>query len=73
MTKCPNCKKEVTKLKKSWTYGVFNVDAYRCDCGTKFREYTSIHVIVAPTSENASKLEKHSFTLKLEKHGWVKI
>jgi hypothetical protein len=53
MAKCPNCKKELTKPKKSWTYGIFKVQAYLCDCGTDFREY--------------SKAGKHSFTLKLKK------
>ena len=38
MVKCPNCKKEM-KPKKSWSYWVFNVNAYSCDCGTKLREY----------------------------------
>ena len=57
---------------KSWTYGVFKVDAYSCDCGANFREYATIHVIVAPTSGKTPKLEKHSFMLKLEKGRWVK-
>jgi len=53
MVKCPNCKREVTK------YGQFTVQAYSCDCGTDFREYT--------------KAGKHSFTLKLKKgKGFVK-
>lgn len=47
------------KPKKSWTYGLFKVQAYSCDCGTDFREYT--------------KAGKHSFTLKLKKgKGFVK-
>ena len=73
MAKCPNCEKELTKPKKSWTYGVFRVDAYSCDCGAKFREYTTIHVIVARTSKNTPKLEKHGFILKLEKNTWIKV
>jgi len=59
MVECPNCKKELTKPKKSWSYGQFIVQAYSCNCGTRFREYT--------------KDGKHSFTLKLEKgRGFVK-
>jgi len=58
MANCPNCKKEITKPKKSWTYGIFKVDAYSCDCGIDFREYT--------------KAEKHIFTLKLKNGRWVK-
>jgi hypothetical protein len=53
MAKCPNCKKEISKPKKSWTYGIFKVDAYSCECGTVFREY--------------NKAGKHSFTLELQK------
>lgn len=53
MVKCPNCGKELTKSKKSWTYGVFKVQAYLCDCGTSFREYM--------------RAGKHSFTLKAKK------
>jgi hypothetical protein len=54
MTKCPNCKKEVTKPNKTWKYGQFTVQAYTCNyCKTQYREYT--------------KDGKHSFTLKLEK------
>ena len=60
MVKCPNCKKEIAKPKKSWTYGSFKVQAYSCDnCCTDFREYT--------------KAGKHSFTLRLkEGKGYVK-
>jgi hypothetical protein len=59
MAKCPNCKKELAKPKKTWTYGIFKVQAYSCDCGTDFREYT--------------KAGKHSFTLKLKKgKGFIK-
>jgi hypothetical protein len=59
MVKCPNCKKEHSKPRKTWKYGPFTVQAYSCDCGTDFREYT--------------KAGKHSFTLKLKKgKGFVK-
>jgi len=59
MVKCPNCKKELTKPKKTWTYGIFKVQAYSCDCGTDFREYV--------------REGKHSFTLKLQKgKGYIK-
>lgn len=59
MVKCPNCKKEHTKLRKTWKYGQFTVQAYSCDCGTDFREYT--------------REGKHSFTLKLKKgKGFIK-
>ena len=60
MVKCPNCKKEVNAPEKTWVYGQFAVQAYSCDCGTKFREYT--------------KDGKHSFMLKLRKgKGFVKV
>ena len=59
MAKCPNCKKELTNPKKSWTYGFLKVRAYSCDCGTDFREYT--------------RAGKYCFTLKLKKgYGFVK-
>jgi len=58
MVKCPNCKRELTKPKKTWTYGQFEVQAYSCECGTNFREYT--------------KDGKHSFTLQLKKGRFVK-
>ena len=59
MAKCPNCEKEIEKPAKTWTYGQFTVQAYACNCGTRFREYTT----------NG----KHSFTLKLQKgKGFVK-
>jgi DNA-directed RNA polymerase subunit RPC12/RpoP len=59
-TKCPNCKKEVSKPEKTWKYGRFNVQAYKCsNCSTQFRDYT--------------KNDKAAFTLKLEKgRGYVK-
>jgi hypothetical protein len=53
MAKCPDCKKEVSKPMKSWSYGIFKVEAYSCECGTVFREYT--------------KDGKHVFTLKHKK------
>jgi transposase-like protein len=40
MAKCPYCKKEMQKPKKSWKYGIFQVKAYTCsNCGTEFRDY----------------------------------
>jgi len=72
VAKCPSCKKELTKPVKSWTYGIFKVDAYSCDCDTDFREYTSIHVILVQTPKNTLKLEKHSFILELKKGRWIK-
>ena len=60
MVKCPNCKKEQDKPKKTWKYGQFTVEAYSCDCDTQFREYIT-------------KAGKHSFTLKLKKgKGFIK-
>ena len=60
MVKCPNCKKEVNTPEKTWKYGQFTVQAYSCDCGMRFREYT--------------KDGKHSFMLKLQKgKGYVKV
>jgi hypothetical protein len=59
MAKCPDCKKDIHKPKKSWNYGQFKVQAYSCECGTDFRDY--------------SKDGKHSFTLKHKKgKGFVK-
>jgi len=60
MVKCPNCKKEQAKPKKTWKYWQFNVQAYTCsNCKTEFREY--------------AKAGKHSFTLKLKKgKGYIK-
>ena len=60
MVTCPNCKKEVSKPEKTWTYEPFTVQAYSCDCGTDFREYT--------------KAGKHSFMLKVKKgKGFIKV
>jgi len=59
MVRCPNCQKEIGEEEKKWKYRQFQVQAYSCKCGTKFREYT--------------KAGKHSFTLKLKKgKGFVK-
>jgi hypothetical protein len=59
MVKCPACKKEFDKAKKTWKYGNFKVEAFACECGTDFREYTLGG--------------KHSFTLKHKKgKGYVK-
>ena len=41
MATCPNCRKEVTKLEKSWKFSKFDVQAFTCgNCGTRFREYS---------------------------------
>jgi len=60
MAKCPNCKKDLSKPEKTWTYGIFKVQAYSCDsCGMVFRDY--------------SQAGKHVFTLRLKKgKGFVK-
>jgi len=60
MTKCPKCKKELTKPKKTWKYGIYTVQAYLCDsCGAEFRDYL--------------RNGKYGFTLKLQKgKGYVK-
>lgn len=59
MTKCPDCKKEISKPEKSWKYGQFKVEVFSCECGTQFRDY--------------SKEGKHSFTLKAKKgKGFIK-
>ena len=73
VTKCPKCKKELTKPKNSWAYGVFKVNAYSCDCGANFREYTNIHIIEPPSSRDVPYLEKHSFKLILKRGKWVKV
>ena len=31
--------KEYQKYKKKWKYGRFDVEAFKCECGTDFREY----------------------------------
>lgn len=72
MARCVNCNRELIEADKSWTYGVFKVDAYSCDCGAKFNVYTAIHVIMGSGSGKGRKLEKHTFTLKCEKGKWVK-
>lgn len=72
MVECPSCKKDIMKPKKSWAYGIFKVDAYSCECGANFREYANIHIILAPTSGNTLRLEKHSFKLILKKGRWIK-
>jgi len=36
---CPICKKEIATPNKSWIYGHFKVNSYKCPCGAKFREY----------------------------------
>jgi hypothetical protein len=51
--KCPTCRKELGKPEKTWKYRDFRVEAYRCGCGTGFREYTL--------------KGKHSFFLKKSK------
>jgi len=53
MVKCPACKKEFEKHKKTWKYGQFDVKAYTCECETDFRGYTL--------------KGKHSFTLQKKK------
>lgn len=53
MGKCPDCMKEYKQHKKKWKYASFDVEAYTCECGTDFREYTS--------------KGKHSFTMKRKK------
>ena len=53
MANCPDCRKEFNKPEKTWTYRQFEVHAYSCDCGTRFREYI--------------RNGKHSFTLKARK------
>ena len=59
MVKCPNCEKGAKAPEKTWAYGPFEVKAYLCACGMKFREY--------------AKDGKHSFTLKRVKgKGYVK-
>jgi hypothetical protein len=50
MVKCPDCKREFDKAEKAWRYGQFDVEAYSCECGTDFRDY--------------SIRGKHSFFLK---------
>ena len=68
---CPKCNKNL-EPKKSWDYWMFRVDAYFCDCGTRFREYTTINIIESPTSEDNPMLEKRVFVLVLKNGKWVK-
>jgi lysyl-tRNA synthetase class I len=53
MVRCPDCKKENARPFKKWKYGQFDAAAFRCTCGTEFREYT--------------RDGKHSFALKRKK------
>jgi hypothetical protein len=39
VTKCPDCLREVSKSKKKWKFGQYNVEAFSCECGTDFRSY----------------------------------
>lgn len=40
MAKCPECKREVVKPSKKWTYGPFEVEKYLCSKrGLEFGEY----------------------------------
>jgi hypothetical protein len=55
LVKCPSCGRELSKTEKSWRYGHFDVEAFYCECGTKFREY--------------SEKGKLIFTLKLTEDG----
>jgi transposase-like protein len=61
MTKCPYCKKDVTKPGKTWKYSIFQVQAYKCsNCGTEFRDYETDGI--------------PKFTLRLKKgKGYVKV
>lgn len=60
MVQCPKCKSEVAKPYKTWKYGRFNAEGYRCsNCGASFREYT--------------KDGKHSFTLMLKNGKFRKV
>lgn len=67
MFKCPHCEKELGNPQKSWIYGIFKVDKYSCECGARFNEYTSFHVVFEENSMGKSKLEKHSFVLEQKK------
>ena len=54
MSKCPNCKTENSKPRKTWKYGKFDVQFYVCsNCGTEYRDYAIAG--------------KYSFTLKKQK------
>lgn len=39
-SKCPKCQ-GIATFSKEWKYNVFNVRAYKCACGNRFREYGS--------------------------------
>jgi hypothetical protein len=59
MTKCPNCKNEISKPNKTWKYGPFVVDAYLSNnCKTQFRDY--------------SRNGKYNFTLQFKQGRYVK-
>jgi len=51
---------EYREYKKKWKFGQFEIEAFTCECGTKFREY--------------SKGGKYNFTLKKSKNekNWKK-
>jgi uncharacterized protein with PIN domain len=41
MTSCPDCKTEIKKQNKTWTYGKFDASFYVCPkCGARFRDYS---------------------------------
>jgi hypothetical protein len=60
MSKCPNCKKENAKPKKTWKYRLFDVQVFRLQqLQYRYNDYI--------------KEGKHSFTLKKQKgKGYVK-
>jgi hypothetical protein len=72
MTKCPNCGKEC-KSNKSWSYGVFQVYSFSCECGLRFNEYESISILIDDTKrKKAESIQNHHFILLRKNGKWAK-
>jgi hypothetical protein len=71
---CPLCGRKQGSPIKSWTYGIFRVDAYKCMCGGRFNEYSSILITLDDDSKSkTSRMEKRSFQLLMKNGKWAKV
>jgi len=50
---CPDCNRVITEIKRKWKDGPYDVEDFRCACGTEFESY--------------KKDGKESFKLKKDK------
>ncbi|HLI46433.1 MAG TPA: hypothetical protein VKU94_04500 [Geobacterales bacterium] len=39
MVRCWNCGKDLSKVNRTWKYGIFDVKEYICSCNAVTREY----------------------------------